>query len=59
MLGYVWDIPDAISGEPIYEESFVVAGRPDALPDAPRIDLETYCAADHVLISPEATCAGW
>lgn len=57
-LGYVWDLPDAISGEPIHEESFLVAGRPDILPHAPVIDLDAYCAADHVLISPGGDMRG-
>jgi len=51
-LGYLWVVPEAISGERLYEETFLIAGRPDALPEAPRITLDAYCAADHVLISP-------
>lgn len=58
VLGYVWDLPDAISGEPLYDESFLVAGRPDALPHAPHISLDAYCAADHVLISPGGDMRG-
>lgn len=58
VLGYVWDLPDAVSGEPLYAESFLVAGRPEALPQAPRIDIDTYCAADHVLISPGGDLRG-
>lgn len=57
-LGYVWDMPEAISGEPMYEESFLVAGRPEVLPHAPYIDLDAYCAADHVLISPAGDLRG-
>lgn len=58
VLGYVWDLPEAISGEPIYEESFLVAGRPEALPRAPHISIDDYCAADHVLISPGGDLRG-
>lgn len=58
VLGYVWDLPDAILGEPVYEESFLVAGRPDMLPHAPLIDLDAYCATDHVLISPGGDMRG-
>ncbi|WRH64435.1 MAG: LysR family transcriptional regulator [Fuscovulum sp.] len=58
VLGFVWDLPEAICGEVLYEESFLVAGRPDALPDAPRIALDAYCAADHVLISPGGDLRG-
>jgi DNA-binding transcriptional LysR family regulator len=58
VLGYVWDPPESISGEPLYDESFLVAGRPDTLPDAPAISLDAYCAADHVLISPGGDLRG-
>jgi DNA-binding transcriptional LysR family regulator len=58
VLGYVWDLPDAISGEPLYDESFLVAGRPEALPHAPHISLDDYCAADHILISPGGDLRG-
>jgi DNA-binding transcriptional LysR family regulator len=58
VLGYVWDMPDAISCEKLYEESFLVAGLPSALSHAPRIDIDTYCAADHVLISPGGDLRG-
>lgn len=57
-LGYVWDVPDAVTGEVLYEESFLVAGRPEALPDAPEIGLDAYCAADHILISPGGDLRG-
>jgi DNA-binding transcriptional LysR family regulator len=57
-LGYIWEVPDAISAELIYQESFLVAGRPDVLPHAPRIDLDAFCAADHVLISPGGDLRG-
>jgi DNA-binding transcriptional LysR family regulator len=58
VLGYVWNLPEAISGEPLYDESFLVAGRPEALPRAPSISLDDYCAADHVLISPGGDLRG-
>jgi DNA-binding transcriptional LysR family regulator len=58
VLGYVWDLPEAISCEPLYDESFLVAGRPEALPEAPHISLDAYCAADHVLISPGGDLRG-
>ena len=57
-LGFVWDVPESISGELLYEESFLVAGRPDVLPEAPRIDVDAYCAADHILISPGGDLRG-
>lgn len=58
VLGYVWDVPEAVSGEALYEESFLVAGRPEAMPEAPHISLDNYCAADHVLISPGGDLRG-
>ena len=58
VLGYVWDMPETISSEKLYDESFRVAGRPEALPQAPALDLDTYCAADHVLISPGGDLRG-
>jgi DNA-binding transcriptional LysR family regulator len=58
VLGFVWDLPEAISGEPLYDESFLVAGRPEALPHAPHISLDDYCAADHILISPGGDLRG-
>jgi len=57
-LGFLWDIPAVISGERLYTETFMVAGRPDALPHAPRIELDAYCSADHVLISPAGDMRG-
>lgn len=57
-LGFVWDVPDAMSRAALYEESFLVAGLPAVLPGAPRIDLDAYCAADHVLISPAGDLRG-
>lgn len=57
-LGFIWDLPDTIVGEQLYEESFLVTGLPQALPDVPSIDLDAYCAADHVLISPAGDLRG-
>ena len=57
-LGFVWDAPEAVSGEKLYDETFLVAGRPEVLPAAPEIDLDAYCAADHVLVSPGGDLSG-
>lgn len=57
-LGFVWNAPDSVAAETLYEESFLVAGRPETLPDAPLVALEAYCAADHVLISPGGDIRG-
>lgn len=57
-LGFIWDLPDTILGEQLYEESFLVTGLPRALPNAPFIDLDAYCETDHVLISPAGDLRG-
>lgn len=57
-LGFIWDLPDSILAERLYEESFMVTGLPQALPDAPNVGLDAYCAADHVLISPAGDLRG-
>jgi DNA-binding transcriptional LysR family regulator len=57
-LGFAWNVPEAILSEKLYEESFLVAGTPEALPDAPALRLDAYCAADHVLISPAGDLRG-
>lgn len=57
-LGFVWNVPEAISGESLYEEGFRVAGRVEILPKAPALTLEAYCAADHILISPAGDLRG-
>ena len=57
-LGFVWDVPEAISSAVIYTESFLVAGRPGVLPQAPTLTLDAYCAAEHILISPAGDLRG-
>ncbi|MFN3993101.1 MAG: LysR substrate-binding domain-containing protein [Tabrizicola flagellatus] len=57
-LGFIWEMPEAIRSERLYDEGFLVAGRPEVLPHAPKLDLDTYCAADHVLISPGGDLRG-
>jgi DNA-binding transcriptional LysR family regulator len=56
--GFLWDPPETLGGLRLYDESFLVAGRPEILPDAPVIDLDRYCAADHVLITPGGDMRG-
>jgi DNA-binding transcriptional LysR family regulator len=57
-LGFIWNHPDSILRERLYEESFRVAGSREALPEAPSLSLEDYCKADHVLISPTGDMRG-
>lgn len=58
-LGFLWERPDTIVAETLYEEGFLVAGRPEMLSEAPRLGLDAYVAAEHILVSPPATCAAW
>lgn len=57
-LGFIWDMPDTILAEALYQEDFLVVGVPSLLPGAPVIDLDAYCAADHVLVSPAGDLRG-
>jgi len=58
VLGFLPETPDMIRGEGLYEETFLVVGRPDVLPLAPTVSLDAYCAADHVLVSPGGDLPG-
>ncbi|MBD1204670.1 MAG: LysR family transcriptional regulator [Rhodobacteraceae bacterium] len=51
-FGLIPDPPEAISRQVLYDEGYLVAGLPAALPHAPLIALEPYCSADHILVSP-------
>lgn len=51
-LGFFRDIPDTCSDHLLYNETYLVAGRPDILPKAPDISLDAYCANDHLLTAP-------
>ncbi len=57
-LGFLWDAPDSLSRRRLYDESFLVAGRPSSLPEAPEITLDAYCAAEHVLVAPGGDLTG-
>ena len=57
-FGFLWQRPEMVSGELLYQESFLVVGRPESLPQAPKLDLDAYCAADHVLVSPGGDLRG-
>ncbi|MFN6925372.1 MAG: LysR family transcriptional regulator [Tabrizicola sp.] len=57
-FGLLPDRPEVIEDQPLYTETYRVAGRPDALPDAPAISLSDYVAADHVLVSPGGDLTG-
>ena len=57
-FGLLPDLPDTIRVAPLYAETYLVAGRPEALPDAPEITLWAYAKADHVLVSPGGDMTG-
>ncbi|PLL11568.1 LysR family transcriptional regulator [Tabrizicola sp. TH137] len=57
-FGLIPDLPETISRQVLYDEGYLVAGLPAALPDAPVIGLDAYCAADHVLVSPGGDLRG-
>lgn len=58
MLGVLWQADPAMSSQLLYEEGFLVAGSPQALPEAPKLSLDHYCAAGHILISPGGDLRG-
>jgi DNA-binding transcriptional LysR family regulator len=55
-LGLLPDLPDTIRVAPLYAETYLVAGRPDVLPQ--RLDLQAYSNADHILVSPGGDLTG-
>ncbi|MEM8838495.1 MAG: LysR substrate-binding domain-containing protein [Pseudomonadota bacterium] len=57
-LGFFRDLPAVISAERVYEDSYRVAMRPEVLPATGRIDLDSYCKADHILASPKGDMRG-
>lgn len=57
-LGFMWNVPDAVMGETLYRDGYRVAARPRILPDAPRLTLAAYCAADHILVTPGGDLRG-
>ncbi len=57
-LGYLWDVPETISGEKLYDEGYLVVGSLRALPKWPKVTLNAYCASDHILVSPAGDLHG-
>lgn len=57
-LGFLWERPEWIGGETLYDEGFLVAGRPETLPEAPRLTLDAYANAEHILVSPAGDLRG-
>lgn len=57
-LGFIAERPASIPAATLYAESFAVVGRPDALPQAPTLSLDTYLGSEHVLVSPGGDLRG-
>lgn len=50
-MGYIRPVPDLIEAEILYREEFLICGAADLLREG-RIDLNAFCAAPHILVSP-------
>lgn len=57
-VGFFWDAPDTVSAETLYDEGFSVVGPPELVGDAAHLTLDTYCAANHILVSPGGDMRG-
>lgn len=57
-FGLLPDRPETVSDTALYDEGYLVAGLPTALPRAPEVSLSDYVAADHVLVSPAGDLTG-
>lgn len=55
-LGLLWDVPETLSSKRLFEETYLVAGRPASMSHP--LDLDAYCAADHVLVAPGGDLLG-
>ena len=57
-LGFLWQTPDVIQNHLLYTEGYCVVGLPAVLPSAPALTLNSYCQADHILVSPGGDMRG-
>lgn len=57
-LGFFRDVPTSCRSVVLFEDNYLVAGRPEVLSGEPPLDLDTYCAMDHILTSPSAELRG-
>lgn len=57
-IGFIWDLPEAVSVAKLYEEGYLVSGTPKGLPKAPKLSLSAYCRADHIIVSPAGDLRG-
>ncbi|WP_134852906.1 LysR family transcriptional regulator [Roseibium alexandrii] len=57
-LGFFRNVPKTCRAEVLYEDTYLVAGSPQTLSLETPLNLETYCAMDHILTSPSAQLHG-
>jgi len=57
-LGFFRDVPATCRSEVLYEDTYLVAGRPELLSSKSPLDLDIYCAMDHILTSPSSQLHG-
>lgn len=57
-LGFFRDVPKTCRSLVLFEDSYLVAGRPEILSGKIPLDLDTYCKMDHILTSPSAQLHG-
>jgi DNA-binding transcriptional LysR family regulator len=57
-LGFFWDLPEAFLARTLYREDFLVVGRTAALGPPGSFDLDAYCAARHLVVSPAGDLRG-
>lgn len=56
--GFIWDLPQAFLRLPLYEEGYLVAARHDHPLLAGPLDIDTYAAARHLVVSPAGDLRG-
>lgn len=57
-LGFFRKVPKTCQSEILYEDTYLVAGRPQTLSQETTLDLDAYCEMDHILASPSAQLHG-
>lgn len=57
-LGFVWNLPRSIRRTQLYVEDYCVVMRRGHPLEGPKLDLETYLTAEHLLVSPNGDLSG-
>lgn len=57
-IGVQFDASNDIGRQHLFDEGYLVVGRPDILPEGQEIDLDTYCDHAHILTSPAGDMKG-